>query len=262
MRQAVAIARREILAAFVSPIAYFVIVGFFLLGGFFFFSLLQQFNFYLIRMAGQMMGMAGMADNKPSLNDFVIGNLLTTMVVVLVFLVPLLTMRIIAEDKRSGTFELLVTSPLAVRDIVIGKFLGVTAVFFVMLLALGVFPALLYLFSSPGPELGPILSGFLGIALCGLAFISLGMAVACFTENQVVAAMSAMVLLLILWVINAPAANVGGSIEVVLNHLSPIMHLQDFVRGIVTLKGVVYFFSLILFGLFLSERSLESYRWR
>jgi ABC-2 type transport system permease protein len=182
------------------------------------------------------------------------------MIVILVFLVPLLTMRIVAEDKRRGTFELLLTSPVSVFDIVIGKFLSLAVIIFAMLSISFIFPLLLIVYGAP--EVPPILSGFVGVLLCTLGFASIGMAVSSFTENQIVAGVSSMVTLLLLYVIQAPAESLDGTVADVLRYLSPVDQVQDFVRGVITLKATVYFVSMITLGLFLSQRALDALRWR
>lgn len=259
MRNIIAVCRRELLSFFVSPIAYFVITGMILLGAYFFFNLLSTFNMIVARYAGMpMRGSMG----QLNLNQFVIEGYYHTLLVILVFLIPLLTMRVIAEERRSGTFELLVTSPLSVSEIVLGKFLGVASVILIMLLAIFVLPLLLIIFGNPAPEILPMLSGFLGLFLISVGFASIGMAVSSFTENQIVAGVSSMVVLLLLYVIHAPAESLGGTAGEVLNYISPIMQVQDLFKGVISLKSLVYFVSLIMFGLFLSQRALEAYRWR
>jgi ABC-2 type transport system permease protein len=257
MRNIVAICKRELLSFFVSPIAYFVITGFALLVGFFFFNYLAFFA-RMYEMS-QMMAFRG-GGQLPNLNQTVIEGLFQTMVVILVFLVPLLTMRIIAEEKRRGTFELLITSPVSVREIVLGKFLSLAVILVVMLLIASIFPALLIVYGSP--EVPPILSGFVGVVLCALGFASIGMAVSSFTENQIVAGVSSMVVLLLLYVIQAPAESLGGTAAEVLRYLSPIDQVGQFLRGVISLRSVAYFMSLILVGLFVSHRALEAHRWR
>lgn len=256
MRNIWAICKREMLAFFVSPIAYFVITGFTLLVGFFFFNHLSYF--------AQMVEMSAMISLRgrdlPNLNQTVIEGVYHTMVVILVFLVPLLTMRTIAEEKKKGTFELLITSPVSVSQIVLGKFLSIAIVLIIMLSVNLIFPALLIRYGNP--EVLPIVSGFLGLVLCSLGFASIGMAVSSFTENQVVAGVVSMVTLLLLYVIQAPAESLGGTAADVFRYLSPVEQLQDLLRGIITLKSITYFVSLIVIGLFLSQRALEAYRWR
>lgn len=256
MRTIWAICKRELLAFFVSPIAYFVITGFTLLVGFFFFNHLSYFA-QLVEMSA-MISLRGR--DLPNLNQTVIEGVYQTMVVILVFLIPLLTMRTIAEEKKKGTFELLITSPVSVSQIVLGKFLSIAIVLIVMLSVNLIFPALLITYGDP--EILPIVSGFLGLVLCSLGFASIGMAVSSFTENQVVAGVISMVTLLLLYVIQAPAESLGGTAAEVVRYLSPVDQLQDLLRGIITLKSITYFVSLIVVGLFLSQRALEAYRWR
>jgi ABC-2 type transport system permease protein len=257
MRNILAICKRELLSFFVSPVAYFVITGFALLVGFFFFNYLAFFA-RMYEMS-QMMAFRGGAE-LPNLNQMVIEGLFQTMVVILVFLIPLLTMRIIAEEKRRGTFELLITSPVSVLQVVWGKFLSLAVVIVAMLAVSFIFPLLLMVYGTP--EIPPILLGFFGVVLCALAFASIGMAVSSFTENQIVAGVSSMVVLLLLYVIQAPAESLGGASSEVLRYLSPIEQVQQFLRGVLSLKALTYFVSLILLGVFLSQRALEAHRWR
>ena len=258
MRNILAIGRREVLSFFVSPVAYFVITGFLLLAGYFFFNYLLVFNVYMARFQG--MPYPG-AQPTPNLNQFVAEAFYQTLLIVLVFLIPLLTMRVIAEEKRRGTFELLVTSPISVIEIVVGKFLGLAFVITTMMVLAGCFPLMLCLYGNP--EIMPLLSGLLGILLCALGFASIGMAVSAFTENQIVAGISSMVVLLLLYVIQSPAEAMGNTVgAAILTYLSPIAQVRDMVRGVISISSLVYFGSLIALGLFLSTRALEAYRWR
>ncbi len=260
MRNAWAIFRREFFSFFVSPIAYVIITGFLLISGFFFSLFLGQFNMLVQRYQQyQMMGGGGDFAG-PNLNQWVIEVLFRTLLVVLVFLIPFLTMRIMAEEKRRGTFELLLTSPVSVGEVVIGKFMAVSAVICIMLSLSFAFPMFLCIFAKP--EILPVLSGMLGLLLCALGFASVGMAVSSFTENQIVAGIISMVTLLFLFFINAIGESLGGATQEILNFLSPGMQLKDMLRGVITLQTLAYFISLISLGMFLSFRALESYRWR
>ena len=254
--------KRELLSYFISPVAYLVLTGFLLLAGFFFFNMLGYFNVAIERYAqmAQMMGGGAGGQIPPNLNQWVIEGYFQTLLVVLVFLVPLLTMRLIAEEKRKGTFELLATSPISINDIVIGKFLGVSAILLLMIVGSFSFPALLIAFGNP--EVAPIISGFLGVVLCTLAFASIGMATSAFTENQIIAGVSGMVTLLLLYVIHSPAESFGGVTGEVLRYISPVLQVQDLLKGVVSLKSIAYFASVIFFGLFLTQRALEAQRWR
>lgn len=251
------ICKRELLSYFVSPIAYFVLTGFLLVGGYFFLNLLGYFNLVIERYTQMPYYQGGGA---PSLNQWVVEGFYQTLLVILVFLTPLLTMRLLAEEKRKGTFELLITSPLSVTDIVLGKYFGVAIIVSIMILSCWAFPALLIWYSDP--EVPPIMSGLLGVLLCSLSFASIGMAASAFTENQIVAGVAGMVALLLLYVIHSPADSIGGTTGEVLRYLSPVMQVQDMIRGVITTKSVCYFLSLILFGLFLTQRAIEAQRWR
>lgn len=259
MRNIIAIGRREILSFFVSPVAYFVITGFTLLAGYFFFNLLGVFNIIIQRYNATPAMYRGDTPG-PNLNQWVIEGYYQTLIVILVFLIPLLTMRIIAEEKKRGTFELLVTSPVSVTEIVLGKFAGVAFVILTMMLSVFMFPLLLCIYGNP--EVKPIICGIFALTLCSLSFASIGMAVSSFTENQVVAGICSMVTLLLLYVIHSPADSMEGGMKEVLLSLSPVIQVKDMLSGVLSIQSVVYFCCLIFLGLFLSQRALESYRWR
>jgi ABC-2 type transport system permease protein len=254
MKGVFAIARRELLSYFVSPIAYLAITGFLLLGGYFFFWYLAEFNTYLFR-SQQMLGQG------PSLSlNQIVEAYYRTLSLVLVFLVPLLTMRLFAEERRNGTFELLITSPVSIFSIVFGKFLGLALTLFVMVFLASTFPGFLIVYANP--EIPPIFSGLLGITLLAIGFGSIAMAVASFSESQVIAGTAGLVTLLLFYVISAQADNVGGTFGEVLRYLSPIEQSDEMMKGVISLKSIVYFLSLISLGLFLSFRAVELERYR
>lgn len=258
MRNIMTICKREVKAFFVSPMAYFVITGFVLLAAYFFFNMLGYFNLILARY--RAMPYAFGTSGAPNLNQWVIEGFFQTLILILVFLVPVLTMRIIAEERKKGTFELLFTSPISVFDVIVGKYLAVCVITFLMVLCVMAFPALLCMFGNP--EVKPIFSGALGVVLSAFAFVSIGMAASSFTQNQIVAAITSMVVLLLLYVIHSPAESLGGTTGEVLKYLSPSLQVQDLVRGVISVKALVYFGSLIAFGVFVSQRALDAQRWR
>lgn len=258
MKNALTIATREIRSYFVSPVAYVVLTGFLLLAGWFFFNLLARFS-YLVQVYSGMQRGGGELE-RLNLNDFVIAPLLHNLSVVLVILIPVITMRTFAEEKRQGTFELLLTSPLKVGEIVAGKFLGALAFVALMLGLTGIYPILLVAYGNP--EGGIMLSGYLGLFLTAASFLSIGLLTSSLTENQIIAAVSCLVTLLLLYVINWPADTSTPTIGAVLHYLSVTEHFGEFVKGIVDTRGVVYFLSLIVAALFLTHRSIESLRWR
>lgn len=257
MRNILAIAAKDVRSQFVSPIAYVVLTGFLLLGGWFFFNMLARFN-YLLQLYLSFRNPEAM--QQLNLNDLVIGPLLHNLSVVLVILVPVITMRSFAEEKRSGTYELLMTSPLSVTEIVLGKFLGTFVFVFVMVLLTGVYPLILLAYGNP--EVGVILGGFLGLLLLATAFASVGLLTSSLTENQIIAAVSCLVFLLLLYVISWPAETAGETMGAILKYLSLTEHFAEMVKGVIDTKDVVYFLSVIVLSLFLTQRSVESLRWR
>jgi ABC-2 type transport system permease protein len=257
VKNAFAIAGKELRSYFVSPIAYVVLTGFLLLGGWFFFNLLARFSFLLSIYSAMRNPEAQMRLN---LNDFVIAPLLHNLSVVLVILVPVITMRSFAEEKRSGTYELLMTSPLSITEIVAGKFLGALGFVIVMLALTGIYPIILLAYGNP--EMGVIAAGYLGLLLLAVAFLTVGLLTSSFTENQIIAAVSCLVLLLLLYVISWPAETAGPVLGAVLKYVSLTEHFGEMVKGVVDTKDLVYFGSVILLALFLTQRSVESVRWR
>jgi gliding motility-associated transport system permease protein len=258
VKNALTIAAREIRSYFVSPVAYVVLTGFLLLAGWFFFNLLARFSYLLQIYSGMQRG--GGEIERLNLNDFVISPLLHNLSVVLVILIPVITMRTFAEEKRLGTFELLLTSPLRVGEIVAGKFLGAFAFVSIMLALTGIYPILLLVYGDP--EAGIMLSGYLGLYLIAASFVSIGMLTSSLTENQIIAAVSCLVALLLLYVINWPADTSTPTLGAILHYVSVTEHFGEFVKGIVDSRAVVYFLSLIAAALFLTHRSVESLRWR
>ena len=257
MRNAFTIAGREIRSYFVSPIAYVVLTGFLLLGGWFFFNLLARFNFLLTIYSAQQ---NPQVLQRLNLNEFVIAPLLHNLSVVLVILVPVITMRSLAEEKKAGTYELLLTSPLKISEIVIGKFLAAFVIVALMVALTGVYPLILMVYGNP--EIGVILGGYLGLLLLATSFVAVGVLTSSFTENQIIAAVTCLVSLLLLYIIAWPAETAGETVGAVLRYLSLTEHFGQMVKGVVDSKDLVYFATVIGLALFLTQRSVESIRWR
>jgi ABC-2 type transport system permease protein len=258
VRNVLTIAGRELRSIFVSPIAYVVMTGFLLLGGWFFFNLLARFNL-LVSMYSSFQG-GGEAMQRLNVNEFVLAPLLHNLSVVLVILVPMITMRSFAEEKRSGTYELLLTSPVAIWEIVLGKFLG-TAVFLTVMVALtSIYGVILAVYGNP--ELGIMLSGYLGLYLLALTFLAIGMFASSLTENQIIAAVTGLVMMLLLFVVGWAADTAGETLGAVLRYVSVIEHSGEMIRGVIDTRSLVYFASMIIGWMFLTQRSVESIRWR
>ena len=194
MSNILAIANKELKSYFVSPIAYVVVGLFAVLFGVFFVSSLS----FLLRISLQ----AGMMQGAPpiNINEYMIRPLLGNTGVIMLFVLPMITMRSNAEEKRSGTIELLISSPLTDWQIILGKFLGAVCLFVLMLAVTGIHMAILFWYGEP--ELAPILSGYLGLFLMGASFISIGLLISSATKNQVVAGMVTFAVLLLFWVVS------------------------------------------------------------
>jgi ABC-2 type transport system permease protein len=253
MRNILAITQREVSAYFVSPIAY-VLIGFFaLLFGWFFYVPLAYFE-------QQSMQMGMNPTQALNINQMLVGPTLMNTTVIMLFLFPLITMRTYAEEKRSGTIELLLTSPVTDVEIIIGKFLGAMLLYAAMLAVTLLHMAILFIFGDP--EWKPIATGYLGLLLMGGCFLSLGLFISSLTKNQIVAAMATFAVFLMLWVINWISTFVGPTTQTVLQYLSLTEHFDDFAKGIIDTKHVIYYLSFMAFGLFLTAKSVDSERWR
>jgi ABC-2 type transport system permease protein len=248
-----AVAGKELRSYFASPIAY-IVTGFWaLVFGYFFYVML----YFFLQRSQQAMGMGPQSVN---VNQDMIRYVLSNASVVVLFVLPAITMRTYSEEKRSGTIELLLTSPLTDLQIILGKFLGTLALYGAMLLVTVLYIALLFWFGNP--EVKPILAGYLGLLLLGGCFLSIGLFISSLTKNQIVAAVITFVTFLMLWVIDWMASDASGTTATVLRYLSITGHFEDFSKGIIDTKHVIYYLSLITFGLFLTAKAVDIERWK
>ena len=241
MRTVQAVAWKEIQVYFGTPIAYIVGMIFLALTGIFF-------------AAGVVP-----SENNP-FPEATLGNFLQWSTIFLILLAPALTMRLLAEEQKLGTIELLLTSPVRDWEIIIGKYLA-SFVFLLVMLALTLYyPLLLYVFAEP--DSGPIWSGYLGLVLYGAAALAIGMLTSTVTSNQIVAGFVAMGIIAALSFVDVSSDLVGGVASVLINEIGLRSHYEDFSRGVVDTKHVVYFLSVTAVFLFLAIRALEFRRWR
>jgi ABC-2 type transport system permease protein len=252
VRNILAIAGKELRSYFASPIAYVIIGLFALLFGWFFYAFLQ---FFVEESQRAMMG-----GGPVNVNDRLIRGVLLNAAVIILFVLPMITMRTYSEEKRSGTIELLLTSPLTDVQIIVGKFLGAMGLYAAMLLVTMIDIAILFRLGNP--EWKPVVTGYLGLLLMGGCFVSVGLLISSLTKNQIVAAFGTFAVFLFLWVINWLADSAGPTARTILTFLSNTDHLDDFTRGIIDTKHIVYYLSFITFGLFLTAKSVDSERWR
>ena len=257
MRNILVIAGRELRSYFVSPIAYVVLTIFTFLSGLLFYLLLNAMIDDASRRAMQS-AQTGQLPPPFDVPGWIAQNTLSSISFILLFILPMLTMALFSEEKRRGTIELLLTAPITDLQVVLGKFLAASTFYAVLLLTTFIEIGILFFFSKPAP--GPILSAYLGVLLYGLALLAIGMFISTLTENQIIAAILSFGVVLLLWLVDAFARNAGsGSL---LSRLSILQPLNDFVSGVISTAHIVFYLSLMLVGLFLTYRSLDSLRWR
>jgi ABC-2 type transport system permease protein len=250
---------KEMRSYFYSPIAYVVIGIFLVISGYFFYGLLAQFLEFSLRSTIQAQYYR-QAPPVLNVNDYVVRPLFLNLSIISLFVMPAITMRLYSEEKKQGTIELLMTSPITIMQTILGKFLAALALFVIMIA-----PTLIYwgiLEKYGAPEWGPVLTGFVGLILFGATFVSLGLLLSAITENQIIAAVSTFGLFLLLWVIDWLASYSEGIISSILSYLSLTRHYNDFAKGVIDSQHVIFYLSLVCLGLFLTYRAVESMRWR
>ena len=254
MRNIWTIARRELFSYFSSPIAYIVLAMFALLFGYFFFSAVAIF----VRYSAQ----AGMQPGAPpmNVNQYIVQPTLGNFGIILLLLTPLVTMRLFAEEKRSGTIELLLTSPIRDYEIIFGKWLGAMLLYACMLAVSLLNLSILFIVSTP--DWRAMLVGYLGLLLMGGAFLAIGAFISTLTSNQIVAGAVTFCLFLLLWVLDWTNSYSTSAIGQICSYIAIAPHFEQFSRGVIELKDTIYYLSAIAAGLFLSKRSIESLRWR
>jgi ABC-2 type transport system permease protein len=260
LRNVGAIVEKEWRHYFGSPIAYVALFVWTALFGGFFYLVFDRFLMVSQR-AMQQMEFGG-GGPKLSINEWVIAQVLHNMAVVALFLTPMLTMRLFAEEKRQGTIELLATSPLTDLQIVIGKFLGAVSLYLLMIVTGFVNFLPLWHYATVPPEWKPVLSGLLALLLVGASFIAMGLFVSTLTKNQIVAGSLTFGLLLILWIVGWMDDPMAGPVAKAVAYLGLMNHVEDMMKGIIDLKDIVFYLSVTGFGLFLALQSVESQRWR
>ena len=260
MRSLYAIYRKEMGHYFVSPVAYVVVGVFLVLCGFFFDRILA---FYIENsLSMEMQAMRFGAPPEIDVPSQVMRNFFGLLSSLVLFLTPVLTMGVYAEERKRGTMELLMTSPVTEAQIVLGKFLASLSLFAIMLLPTASYVVFMYFRSDPRPPWGLMLAGYAGVLLLGGGLLALGSFISSLTENQIIAAVLTFGAFLMLWVLDLGARGASSLAGDVLQYLSVIHHYDDFTRGIIDTSGVTYYLSLTVLFLFLTVRSVDSMRWR
>ncbi len=255
MQNIFAIWQREMKSYFASAIAYVVLTVFLFLSGFFFFSYLV-----LVVQSSMMQSQMGAGGQPIDVPGIITRSLFQTTSVILLFVVPMLTMGLFAEEKKRGTIELLLTTPVGNFQAVMGKYLASLTFLLILFLASAVTISPLFIYGQP--DWKPILAGYLGMFLYGGALVAVGLFISTLTENQIVAVIITFGTSLFLWLIENLASSATGVAKSVIGYLSVISHLDDFLKGVIDTSHIIYYLSFASVGLFLTYRSLESMRWK
>src|SRR3954465_2367498 len=260
MKNAIAIAKKELNIYFATPIAYVMFTLFVVIGSYFFLRLLgayEQASLQFMRFNQPE------AANRLNFQDVIFRNLFGNLGVILVFRSPFLTMRLVAEEKKQKTIELLYTTPVTPSQIVWGKYLASLGILACALLLSVTYPLLVQLVAkdATGVEWRSVGLGYLGLFLMGAAYMAIGLFISSLTESQVVAALITFVVLLMTWIIGWTAAGTEGTAREGVPYLSSVSHLDSFSRGTLDLKDLVYFLSICALGLFATHRAIEAHRW-
>ena len=255
MKNSWIIAKRDLGSFFNSPIFYVITTVFLIIYSYIFVNILSFFSMQSMQ-SGQFQQM-GIALN---VNEMVIEPSFQNMAVVLLLIIPIVTMRSFAEEKKSKTFRLLLSSPVHLKEIILGKFLACMIVITLMVLITSY--SIGFLFMIGEPDVGPVLTGYLGILLTAGCYVSVGIFASSLTENQIVAAVITFGFSLFMWVIGWGAQTANSTTGQVLEYLSVIEHMDRFLKGMIETSDLAYYLSFIIFGLFLCYRTLDSNRWR
>ena len=247
--------RKELYRLFASPIFYVVAFIFLALVGYFFYSSVAYYSLLSFQA-----GRNPFLSEQLNLTDMVLEPFFGSISVVLLLMVPLITMRLFAEEKKTGTIELLMTSPISSVQVLLGKFFACFSLYAIIVSLTMVYFAILEAYGSP--DWGPIFSGYLGYLFLGATFISVGILASALTENQIVAVLLSFGILLLFWLIDWSASFAGPTAAKILQYVSFIEHLEDFQRGVIDTRDVIFYLSFTFFCLFLTTRVIESRRWR
>jgi ABC-2 type transport system permease protein len=254
LRNVGTIAGKELRSLFTSPTAWVLMGLFGFLFGYFYNAYLDFF------MQSSMRAQFGGGPQETNVNAALIRPLMSNTSVIVLFLLPMVTMRTYSEEKRSGTIELLLTSPVTDAEIVFGKFFGAVGLYAALLAVTMLYTSILFVFGTP--DWRPVLTGYLGLLLMGSCFLSVGLFISSLTKNQMVAGTATFVVLLFLWIINWLGEGAGPIVSAVLGYLSITGHFEDFGKGVIDTKHLIFYVSFIAFGLFLTLKSTDAERWR
>jgi ABC-2 type transport system permease protein len=258
------IVRKELKVSFTTPVAYVVFFLFTLLVSMLFWGQLREFE----RMVQKMRHISDPEMlAQLNFNDVVLAEVFVNIQVIFIFLIPILTMKVIAEEKKQKTMELLMTTPISTATVLFGKYIAVIVILLCLCLLLLIYPVILSVYGTNAMvqmsvvDWRTTLMGIIGIFLSGMMFSSLGFVFSSVTENQIVSALLTFFSLLLLWFIGGTSINIHGWLADLLTYLSPLSHVKNFAKGVLDLGDVTYYFSVTGILLFLSHRMVEGQRW-
>ena len=254
MKKSCVIAKKDFRTYFISPIGYLFLSSFLLIVGFMFYQRL----IYFVRQSliGAQLGQ----QLNISLNDAVIKPLYGTINLLFLFLVPMITMRLISEEKKQRTIELLLTYPITSTQLIIGKFLSAMFLVALTLICTLTYPLILYI--GGNPDMGQIFTMYIGLIFLSACYVSVGVFWSSLTENQIIASVLTFISLLFLWVVDWAAQNTGQFMSSFLYYLSIMRHFESFGEGLISLKDTVYYVSFCGFALYLSYLGIEARNWK
>lgn len=256
MQGLMAIWGREFRAYFFSPIFYALSTVFIFIISFMFFQSLEYYQ-QIFMQAAQYPPMM----ERLNINEMIMRPLLNTMsFVAVLILMPMLTMRVFSEEKKSGTIELILTSPVKDWHVILGKFMAAFSLYAAMIGLTLIYPLVLQIYGDP--DWGPIWTGYAGLLLMGASVITMGLFISSLTENQIVSGVICFGLALLLWMLDFATDTIQGQLGQLLGYLSVTRHFDTFEKGILDTTDCLFFISFIYFGLFITVRSIESTRWR
>ncbi len=254
----IAIFRKEFQSYFASPLAYLVASVFWLISGSFFFAILLAPDGIIaqVNAAEQL----GIPTPPVDVAYIVLRSFLGVIGSLILFILPILSMGLYAEERKRGTLELLATSPITNWAVAVGKLLGVVTFFTVMILPLLIYQAIAFSSAQPPIDLTVPLIGHIGLILLAAAVLSLGMFVSSLTDSSILAAIFSFAMVLFLWIVDALAANIKGPLGEALAHLSLLKHYNNLIDGVLDTSSLVLFASYIFLGIFLTAQSIEALR--
>lgn len=256
LQRFIAIYKKELKTFFSLPIAYAIIIVFMVLSGYFFSSIANYYSAVSLRSMNQYY--RSMMDLN--IIEGIFRPYFHNMVVILLLVIPLITMRLFAEEKKDGTAELLFTYPVKDTTIVLAKYCASMTVFLIMLV--GTLSSMIILRIITAYEILTSLTGILGLLLIASAFMMLGIFISTLTESQIVAAVISFGVLLLFFVISWGSQSVGPTFGKILQELSIIEHFDSFSKGLIDTSDIIYYINFTILFFFLTLRILESKQWR